>query len=425
MTTTYTSRSVGIQAMNFYGGSGYLDVRKLATRRNLDMTRFENLLMRHKSFALPYEDPVTYAVNAAKPIVDSLSEEARNRIELVITCTESGFDFGKSLSTYAHDLLGLSRNCRLMEVKNACYSGTAGFQMASSFVLAGTSPGAMALVIPTDVSRFIVADGGDALSEDWSFAEPSGGAGAVAMLISTEPVVFSSDIGANGYYGHEIMDTCRPFPDGEAGDADLSLLSYLDCSVAAFEEYCRRVDDVDYLRTFDYLSFHTPFGGMVKGAHRNMVRKFGKLRGAAIEEDFAARVQPGLEYCSRVGNVMGATVFLSLLSTIANGDFSHPRRVGCFSYGSGCCAEFFSGVVTPEGKRAVDAFDVGGSLDRRVEVDFDQYEALLQDGGGIRFGTKDTVIDLPSYSRNLAAIEGAGKAVLTRISDFHREYAWV
>ena len=68
---------------------------------------------------------------------------------------------------------------------------------------------------------------------------------------------------------------------------------------------------------------------------------------------------------------------------------------------------------------------MGGSLDRRVEVDFDQYEALLQDGGGIRFGTKDTVIDLPSYSRNLAAIEGAGKAVLTRVSDFHREYAWV
>ena len=48
------------------------------------------------------------------------------------------------------------------------------------------------------------------MSEDWSFAEPSGGAGAVAMLISDTPHVFQIDVGASGYYGYEVMDTCRP-----------------------------------------------------------------------------------------------------------------------------------------------------------------------------------------------------------------------
>src|ERR1700755_3513095 len=176
--------SAGIEALNVYGGAAYVDVRELCRHRSLDMPRFENLLMKEKTVALPYEDPITFGVNAAKPVIDALSEDEKNRIEMVITCTESAFDFGKSMSTYFHKLLGLNRNCRLFELKNACYSGVAGLQMAVNFVLSQTSPGAKALVIATDVSRFMVVEGGEALSDDFSFLEPSAGAGAVAMLIS-------------------------------------------------------------------------------------------------------------------------------------------------------------------------------------------------------------------------------------------------
>ncbi len=117
-----------------------------------------------------------------------------------------------------------------------------------------TSPGAMALVVASDISRFMVVEGGEVLSEDWSFAEPSSGAGAAAILIGESPGVFQADAGANGYYGYEVMDTCRPIPDSEAGDADLSLLSYLDCCEQSYLEYARRVNGVDYRDTFDYLS---------------------------------------------------------------------------------------------------------------------------------------------------------------------------
>ena len=325
-------------------------MRALAQHRGLDMARFENLLMSEKTVALPYEDPVTFAVNAAKPLVDALTPEELDRIEMVVTCTESSFDFGKSLSTYVHDLLGLNRNCRLFELKNACYSGVAGLQMAVNLVLSQTSPGAKALVIATDISRFLVADGGDALTQDWSFAEPSGGAGAVAMLVGESPRVFQIDVGANGYYGYEVMDTCRPSADSEAGDADLSLLSYLDCCEKSFLEYQRRVPEADYAGSFGYLAFHTPFGGMIKGAHRSLMRKLAQARPAEIEVDFERRVSPGLAYCRRIGNSMGAAAMMSLLSTISNAEIDAPARVGCFSYGSGCCSEFFSGVVTPEGQ---------------------------------------------------------------------------
>jgi len=179
--------SVGIEALNAYAGSAYVDVEKLARHRKLDVTRFANLLMKEKTIALPYEDPITFGLNAAKPLIDAMSPREKERIETVITCTESAFDFGKSMSTYFHKLLGLNRNCRLFELKNACYSGVAGFQMAVNFVLSQASPGAKALVIATDIVRFMTEEGGDALTLDWKFFEPSGGAGAVAMIVSEPP----------------------------------------------------------------------------------------------------------------------------------------------------------------------------------------------------------------------------------------------
>jgi len=418
------SITVGIEAMNVFAGTTYLNVEKLAEHRKLDTTRFENLLMKEKTLALPYEDPITFAVNAAKPIIDALSPEERDRIEMVITCTESAFDFGKSMSTYCHHHLGLNRNCRLFEIKNACYSGVGGLQMAINFILSQVSPGAKALVIATDISRFMMEEGGDALSEDWSFAEPSGGAGAVAMLVSEKPYVFQIDVGANGYYGYEVCDTCRPSPDTEAGDADLSLLSYLDCAENAYLEYQKRVTGADYAKSFAYLAFHTPFGGMIKGAHRSLMRKMVQAKPKDIEEDFERRVTPGLNYCQRVGNIMGATTMLSLASTIDNGNYETAQRIGCFSYGSGCCSEFFSGVVTKEGQERLRALNIKDQLDKRYEMTMDEYEDLLLGSNAVKFGTRNVVLDsgfIPQARKTL----GKPTLFLKEIKEFHRKYEWI
>ncbi len=412
---------VGIEAVNVFAGSACIDVLKLARHRGLDLTRFANLLMKERSVALPYEDPITFGVNAARPLVEALAPAARERIEMVVSCTESAFDFGKSMSTYFHKLLGLQRNCRLFEVKNACYSGVAGLQMAANFVLSQTSPGAKALVIATDISRFMAVEGGDALTQDWSFAEPSGGAGAVAMLVSDTPHVFQIDPGASGYYGYEVMDTCRPVPDSEAGDADLSLLSYLDCFEGSFREYARRVEGAHFGETFAYLAMHTPFGGMIKGAHRDLMRKQLKASPQQIEADFARRVTPGLVYCQRVGNVMGATAALSLVSTIAHGEFDAPRRVGCFSYGSGCCSEFFSGVATRESRERVRALGIDAQLDRRYELSMAEYDELLVGNNAVKFGTRNVVLDT-GFLRRAAQSQGGETLFLREIKEFQRHY---
>lgn len=98
----------GIESINAYVGRASVGVRELFEDRDLDMNRFANLMMDQRSVNLPCEDPVTNAVNAAKPIVDAMSPAERDRIELLVVGTESGLDFGKPISTYVHHHLGLS-----------------------------------------------------------------------------------------------------------------------------------------------------------------------------------------------------------------------------------------------------------------------------------------------------------------------------
>jgi polyketide biosynthesis 3-hydroxy-3-methylglutaryl-CoA synthase-like enzyme PksG len=49
-----------------------VNVEKLARHRKLDVKRFTNLLMKEKTVVLPNEDPVTFDVNAAKPLVNAM-----------------------------------------------------------------------------------------------------------------------------------------------------------------------------------------------------------------------------------------------------------------------------------------------------------------------------------------------------------------
>ena len=409
---------VGIESINAFCGQASLDIRMLFEARDLDLERFNNLMMVEKSVGLPCEDAVTNAVNAAKPIVDALSEEERSRIELIITATESGVDFGKSLSTYIHDYLGLGRKCRLFELKQACYGGTAGLQMAANFIVSNASPGAKALVIATDVARTSV--------KLTSYAEPSQGTAAIAALVSNQPDILALDFGANGYHSYEVMDTCRPEPALEVGDSDLSLLSYLDCLNESYKSFLERVDGVDFRTSFDYFAFHTPFGGMVRGAHRNLMRKFSATTDPDIvQADFVKRLLPSFQYCTKVGNVYSATVFLALCSLVDEAEINSSQRVGLFSYGSGCSSEFYSGVITPTSKRKLAKMRISEKLDQRHKLSMKEYEHILNLNLEWGFGIENKVLDRSEFDV-IYQKQFAGKGLLTlkEIKGYHREYEW-
>ncbi len=408
--------SVGIEAINVYAGRTCLDVKRLFEARGLDVKRFANLMMAQKSVNLPCEDPVSNAVNAAKPIISQLTDEQRGQIELLVVGTESGLDFAKPISTYIHDYLGLSRRCRSFETKHACYGGTAALQCALNFVSASVINGVKALVIASDAAS---------VPDRMTYWEPSQGAGAVAMLISDSPALFEVDEGASGYYSHEVMDTLRPRSDMEIGDSDLSLLSYLECLEQCFSMYEERVSSVDILDTFDYLVFHTPFAGMVKGAHRKLLRKHKQLSSEQIEQDFEKRMLDSLVYCTRIGNVYSAALYLALCSLIDHNYFEAPKRVGLFSYGSGCSSEFYSGVIPDNAQEKLAQFEIRKKLDERYSLTMEEYEILSDMSTDRMSGVQEKVFDTSAYQNIYDSLfVGQDLLVLDQINNFHRKYKW-
>lgn len=407
---------IGIEALNAYVGRAVVDVRDMFVQRGLNMSRFDNLMMAQKSVILPSEDAVSNAVNAAKPLVDALDQADRDRIEALVVGTESGIDFGKPLSTYVHQHLGLSSRCRSFEVKHACYGGTAALRSAAGIIADSPTPGARALVVATD------APSAAARGTYW---EPSEGAGAVAMLVGREPRVLALDPGACGFHTYEVMDTARPSVDADIVDSDLSLLAYLSCLQESFAHYRDRVPGADLRTTFDYLVFHTPFAGMVRGAHRTLLRRSARLAGPEIDVDFEARVAPTLDHPRRVGNLFSASLYLALCSLLTHGRFDAPRRIGLFSYGSGCASEFFSGVVPAGATAGAGGVTVADRLADRRPLTVDEYDRLAAPGDLRGFGTRDAEFDPAGYGALYDShYARQGLLVLDRIKEFHREYRW-
>ena len=411
---------IGIEKVGVYAGSAVLDVNVLAQARGLEMARFQNLLMQRKSVALPVEDPVSFAVNAGKSIIDRLSTGECDSIRHLIIATESGIDFGKAMSSYVQHYLGLGRHCRTFEVKHACFGGTAALQTASAMLRNPARPGERALVITTDVARPI----------PHTYAEPSQGAAAVAILLGPNPGLLLLE-NKTGSYSYEVMDSCRPTADIETGDPDLSLLSYLDCIRGAFEDY-KALTGADIADYFDGLAFHTPFGGMVKGAHRAMMRDQKHMPPPAIAADFDQRLRPSLSYCAEVGNIYSGSVFLAMCGAIealarrtpTSGERTLPR-LGIFSYGSGCCSEFYSGIVQPGAATELAGARIGEHLSQRHPLGMAEYERLLELNRKSRFGVENMDFD-PSDISDLyrQTLKGSGRLVLRRIESFQRQYIW-
>ncbi|OLR94896.1 hydroxymethylglutaryl-CoA synthase family protein [Actinokineospora bangkokensis] len=405
--------SVGIEALNAHCGVAAIDVPALFAGRGLDPERLGNLMMAQKSVALPFDDPVTHAVNAAKPVVDALDPAERDRIELLVTSTESGVDLSKSVASYVHRYLGLGPRCRLLEVKQACYAATGALQLACGY-LASAAPGTKALVIATDVSL---------VDEGSAYTEPAMGTGAAAVLLGDRPAVLDVDLGAHGLHSFEVFDSARPAPTFDVADSDTSLLAYLDCLSACFTDYAERVADVDFATTFAGLAMHTPFAGIVRAAHRALAREHG-VRDAAA--DFAARVAPALEYPRRVGNLCSGSVYLALASLVDHLRPTDPVRVGLYSYGSGCAAEFYSGVVDAASTAAVGRMRIGQQLDARCALEFDEYKALLAENAACLVPTAELDVDPGRWGHVLDRVGGRRTLLAhTATRGHHRHYDWL
>lgn len=410
---TVTAPPIGIEKIRVYPSSLALDLEELALARDHDVADLrENLLVSQRTVLPPWEDPVTMAVNAAVPMLD---DDDRRSIELVIVGSESAVDLEKPMSTWLHHFAGLGSHCRNFEVKHACYSGTAGLQMAVAWLASGLSPGGKALVVNTDHSF-------NCIGEPWEYVL---GAGAVAMLVSREPRLVELELGKSGVHSQEVYDVFRPNGRVETGNSETSLFAYLDALHETYSGYERAVGDVDFETHFDRNLYHVPFGGMAFRAHKALLSRNGGPSKEAAWDHFTHRTLPSLTYNRRMGGTYGGSLYVALLGLIDNDPELRPgNRIGMFSYGSGSCAEFFSALVCDGARDVAAEAGLPALLDRRRRISVAEYEALEN--------TRTESTSVPEYTPDLDGYgdlfderyRDPGLLHLARVEEWYRRYEW-
>ncbi len=372
-------RAVGIEAIHVHVPKHFLDLRALASANDVDEAKYlEGLGGRRMAVPAPHEDSVTMAASAAMGLFEHYDVSPED-IGMVIVGSESEVDGSKATAAWVHGMLHLPTRCRTFDVKHACYSGTAGLRLASTWCRAA-SPGGTnkALVIATDIARYEVGSPG----------EPTQGAGAVAMLVSDTPRLLALDPYPEALFTEDVMDFWRPtYRSSALVDGKTSIDSYLKALAHTFAEH-ERVSRLGF-RDYDYLLFHVPFPKMAFKAFRMLYERDAIWRGDApsLDADFERRTAPALEANRELGNLYSGSLYLSLAGLLNNrGARAESKRVGLFSYGSGCCAEFFSGRLGPQAGSWRGRIGIGSGISGRTELTYRQYleirkagEALLND----------------------------------------------
>ena len=344
----------GIESISLYTSPYYIDLKTLAAQRGEDPDKYYiGIGQERMSVPPPDEDIVTLAANAAAQALQGIDVES---IDTLLFATESGIDQSKSAGIYVHKLLNLPKNMRVFELKQACYSGVGGLSLALPYLLHHQNR--KVLLIASDIARYGLGSTG----------EPTQGAGAVAVVLSTTPKIAAFEL-HSGLYTNDVMDFWRPnYRDEALVDGKYSIKMY----TQALKESWSQFAEISGLAFEDFARFayHLPFVKMGEKAHQSLVRHTG----GDIRGDWLSQIRDAGIYQRDLGNAYAASVFIALASTMENtNEDLTGRRIGMFSYGSGSVAEFFSGIISEGYKAFLKTKLHKKILERRTEIDYKQY----------------------------------------------------
>ncbi len=349
---------IGIDKIGFAMPKYFLDIADLAKARNINANKYvKGLLQLEMSIAPITQDIVTLGATAAS---EFLTEEDKKNIDMIIIGTESGIDQSKSASIFIHNLLGLSPFTRAIEVKEACYGGTAAIAIAKNHVV--SNPESSVLVITSDLAKYGIGATG----------ESTQGAGSCAMLIKKDPsiLILNDD---NVYQTRDIMDFWRPnYSDFPHVDGHFSTKQYLDCLETTWNEYSKKFNKS--LDNFEAICFHLPFPKIgLKGLNTIVPKQENENLKDKLNENF----HTSIIYNQKVGNIYTGSLYLNLLSLLENSkSLSSGDNILMYSYGSGAVCEIFS-VTLVDGFEKRLRSDRMGDFDARVKLSIEEYEKMF------------------------------------------------
>lgn len=365
--------NVGILAMELYFPSQYVDQNELEKFDGVAAGKYTIGLGQSKmGFCSDREDINSLCLTALHRLID------RNNINLhdigrLEVGTETIIDKSKSVKTFLMTLFVKegATDVEGIDSTNACYGGTAALFNAINWVESSSWDGRKAIVIAGDIAVYGKGP-----------ARPTGGAGAVAMLIGPDaPLVF--DCGVRASYMCHAYDFYKPDLSSEFPfvDGKLSIKCYLSALDNCYNLFCKKMRNVDPnfkgLLSLDGMLFHSPYCKLVQ---KSLARvSFNDFLNASPEqrekqfpglsdfcdhkrEDtyfdrdlekafmtysqqlFEEKTKPSLHLARNVGNMYTPSLYGGLVSYLISKSPEQliGKKFALFSYGSGLASTMYS-----------------------------------------------------------------------------------
>ena len=364
----YNHGDFGILAMQVYFPQWYVDQSELEIHDNVPFGKYTiGLGQCTMAFCDMDEDVISMAMTVVEKLLSDYNIDASSigRIEVG---SESNPDRSKSIKSHIVGMYPQDwKSCSGTDCINACFGGTAAFLNSLNWLESREWNGKNALVVMSDIAVY----------EKWSPARPTGGAGAVALLLGPNaPIIVDRRI---SYYCENTFDFYKP--NGEEYpkvDGRQSVNCYLRALKECFRQYHIPGDRYDGLLT------HCPYSKIVQKACNLLSELDDSMDYQKISRD-------SLLLCKYLGNLYTASVYGSLASIISCGAFENDKmnNILVFSYGSGLISCMFQLKLVDS--RALELFKRKLNLQERLKLrtkcSIDQY-----DGRQSNFGRKDLII---------------------------------
>jgi hydroxymethylglutaryl-CoA synthase len=411
---------VGIDCISFDIPKIYLPISSLAENRNIEPEKLIKGLGLHKmSFLDLHQDVVTMASNATLKL---LQQEKINPKEInrIYVGTESGVDSSKPVASYVLSNLeqlyneGTFKHCDAVDFTFACIGAVDALQNCLDYIR--LNPNKKAIVIASDNAKYDLNSTG----------EYTQGAGAIAMLIKSNPRVlsFSKEIGIstegvfdffkprrsltkkgdlhlknnpewNGILENEIAI----YKEQPVFDGQYSNQCYISRICDAYENYkSESFQLVQLYKNWTNIVMHLPY--CFQG-RRTFIEIFAtenlelleKQEGETVKDKMKAlaksteyldlvneKIYPSEIASGQIGNIYTGSIFLGLLSTLSyhfqqNTDLVY-KKMGFIAYGSGSKSKVFEAEVCQEWESVIEKVKLFETLEQCQAINFDTYEKL-------------------------------------------------
>ncbi|EJL64968.1 hydroxymethylglutaryl-CoA synthase family protein [Flavobacterium sp. CF136] len=412
----------GIDAISFDVANIHLPIKTLAAARNIEPEKLEKGLGLIK-MTLPdaHQDAVVFGANAlTKLIIDNqinLSEISR-----IYVGTESAIDSSKPISSFLINLMEQKfgedslAECDVVDFTFACIGGVDALQNCIDFVK--LNPTKKAIVVTTDFAKYDLNSTG----------EYTQGAGALAMLVTSNPRIIAFDENwATSTKG--VFDFFKPYrsvskeainqnenndpwfdnleaeieihKDQPVFDGQYSNQCYMDRTRNAYFSFKKLKNTTETLyNSWNSIIMHLPYSFQGRRMlseiyaldsadkiiseniepidYQNKIKEVGKSD--EYKKFVTEKLQPAELASSLIGNLYTGSIFMGLLSTLAH--FYDTKKdiagtkFGFLAYGSGSKSKVFEGTIQPEWQSALAKIKLFENLTESTEIGFETYERL-------------------------------------------------